>query len=156
MTEADIPAVVAIDRRSFPVPWSERSYRFELLENPAALLLVAEATGDPGRLVVGYVGLWLLGEEAHISTLAVDPGYRRRGIGRQLLQAALDRATAAGAQAVTLEVRVSNAPAIALYRSFGFRQVGVRRGYYRDNREDALLMTWYREEAAQEPRGGER
>lgn len=156
MTEADIPAVVAIDRRSFPVPWSERSYRFELLENPAALLLVAEATAEPGRPVVGYVGLWLLGEEAHISTLAVDPAYRRRGIGRRLLRAALERAAAAGAQAVTLEVRVSNAAAIALYRSFGFQEVGVRRGYYRDNGEDALLMTWYREKAAQEPQGGER
>ncbi|HSB90927.1 MAG TPA: ribosomal protein S18-alanine N-acetyltransferase [Anaerolineales bacterium] len=141
MTLADVPDVAAIDRLSFSLPWPERSYRYELTENPAARLLVAEMPASPRLRVVGYVGLWLLVDEAHISTIAVHPAERGRGIGETLLLAALDLAARIGAELATLEVRASNAAAQNLYRKHGFEVVGSRPGYYKDNREDAVLMT---------------
>ena len=139
MTPGDLPTVMEIDRLSFPIPWPERSYRYELTENRAATLLVAESTERPN--VVGYLGFWLIADEAHISTLAVHPSRRRRGIGEQLLREALQMAANRGAEVVTLEVRESNQAALDLYGKFDFRVVGRRPGYYRDNREDAILMT---------------
>ena len=141
MTLADLPAVLEIDRLSFALPWPERSYRFELSENPAAHLMVAESAGENHRAIVGYVGYWLIVDEAHISTIAVDPGLRGQGIGELLLSHALDGARNLGAEMATLEVRASNEAAINLYRKFGFQVVGRRAAYYRDNEEDALLMT---------------
>ncbi len=138
MRLGDLPTVLAIDRQSFSMPWSERSYRFELLENPAAHLLVAQ---DDEGTVVGYVGFWLIVDEAHISTLAVHPERRRQGIGERLLRAALTWAAALGADLATLEVRASNHAAQALYDKHGFLVVGRRKNYYRDDGEDALLMT---------------
>ena len=142
MTLADIPEVVAIDRLSFSLPWPERSYRYELTENVAARLLVAEGPASPRARVVGYVGLWLLVDEAHISTIAVHPTERGRGIGEALLLAVLDLAARIGAEMATLEVRASNAAAQTLYRKHGFGVVGRRLGYYKDNQEDAVLMTY--------------
>jgi [ribosomal protein S18]-alanine N-acetyltransferase len=136
----DLSQVLQIDRVSFPIPWPERSYRFELQENPASHLLVAELDQGPPGGVVGYIGLWLIVDEAHISTLAVDPKYRRMGIGQALLVAGLTAAARRGAELASLEVRASNAAALQLYRKFGFRRVGRRPRYYRDNGEDALLM----------------
>ncbi|HET7009796.1 MAG TPA: ribosomal protein S18-alanine N-acetyltransferase [Anaerolineales bacterium] len=141
MTMADIAEVVAIDRLSFPVPWPERSYQYELSENPAAHLLVAEIQDSPRARLVGYIGLWLLVDEAHISTIAVHPAERGQGIGEALLVAGLAWATKRGADMATLEVRASNAGAQALYRKHGFETVGRRPGYYKDNHEDAVLMT---------------
>lgn len=141
MTVDDIPVVVDIDRLSFALPWPERSYRFEIGENPTSHLLVAEQSNDGYSRVVGYVGFWLLVDEAHISTLAVHPDRRGRGIGEQLLVAALERALELGAALATLEVRTSNDVAIGLYRKHGFEMVGQRPHYYRDNNEDALLMS---------------
>lgn len=141
MTLEDLPAVLAIDRASFPVPWPERSYRFELIENPAAQLFVAEKADETGEQVVGFVGYWLIGDEVHISTFAVDPEHRTQGIGEQMLVRALRTARARGAELATLEVRASNGPAIHLYEKKGFEEVGRRAGYYRDNGEDAILMT---------------
>jgi len=138
MTLTDIPAVVEIDRLSFPIPWSERSYRVELTENPSSHLFVAE---DGQRRVAGYGGFWLVVDEAHISTLAVHPELRGRGIGELLLAAMLSEASRLGAGMATLEVRVSNRNAIQLYSEFGFAVVGRRPNYYRDNGEEALLMT---------------
>ena len=141
----DLPEVLAIDRVSFPIPWPERSYRYELTENRASTLLVAERETEIGaHMVAGYLGYWLITDEAHISTLAVHPEYRGLGIGRQLLQVGLQRARSSGARKATLEVRSGNAVAIGLYRRFGFEVVGRRSGYYRDNGEDALLMTVHR------------
>jgi ribosomal-protein-alanine N-acetyltransferase len=136
----DLSSVLEIDRLSFPVPWPERSYRYELTENPASSLLVAE-NNEADRRVVGFIGCWLIADEVHISTLAVHPESRGLGIGRMLLEATLDQSARRGAELATLEVRVSNAIAISLYRKLGFEVVGRRPGYYRDNGEDALLMT---------------
>ena len=138
MTLADIEAVTAIDRRSFSVPWSERTYRMELTGNPAAYLYVAESAS--GGAIVGYIGFWFIVDEAHISTLAVKPGRRRQGIGRRLLENALQEAARLGAELVSLEVRASNSAAIELYRQYGFKPRERRTGYYQDNGEDALYM----------------
>jgi ribosomal-protein-alanine N-acetyltransferase len=139
MEPADVPAVLEIDRASFPNPWPENAYLYELRENRAAHLLVLEHA--PTGAVVGVVGYWLVVDEAHISTIAIHPGWRRRGLGRMLLAAMLCDAQARGAISATLEVRVGNRGARRMYAEFGFREVGRRKGYYRDNGEDALLMT---------------
>jgi ribosomal-protein-alanine N-acetyltransferase len=140
MKVEDLPIVLEIDRLSFPIPWSERTYRFELNDNQAAQLKVAEVLEEGILRVIGYVGFWFIVDEAHISTLAVHPAYRGLGIGEQLLQDALSDAVTRGAQVATLEVRVSNDTALNLYRKFGFEVIGERPRYYRDNNEDALLM----------------
>lgn len=141
MSHADIASVRSIDRLSFALPWPESSYHYELSGNHISHLLVAEVEGPAGRELVGYIGFWLIVDEAHISTLAVHPDWRGRGIGRVLLRCGLSRAVECGAQLATLEVRASNHAAIELYRAFGFAVVGRRPRYYRDNDEDALLMT---------------
>jgi ribosomal-protein-alanine N-acetyltransferase len=140
MAMGDIPAVLEIDRQSFPIPWPERSYRYELTENSASHMLVAVSRASSPQ-ILGYVGFWLIIDEAHISTLAVTPEMRGQGIGRRLLEEALEQAQHLGADMATLEVRVSNTRAIQLYEHHGFAIVGRRRRYYRDNNEDALLMT---------------
>jgi ribosomal-protein-alanine N-acetyltransferase len=140
MALEDIPAVLEIDRQSFPIPWPDRSYRYELTENSASHMLVA-ISRSPRPLILGYVGFWLIIDEAHISTLAVAPEVRGQGIGRRLLEASLEQARQLGAAMATLEVRVSNQRAIDLYQQHGFAVVGRRRRYYRDNNEDALLMS---------------
>lgn len=153
MTIADLPAVMAIERSSFSLPWSEGSFRSDLTTNPAASLIVAERDGR----VVGYVGIWKVLDEAHISTLAVAPETRGEGIGEALMQAAMRSAAAAGAVEMTLEVRDSNQPAQWLYRRLGFEVVGRRRRYYKDNLEDAVLMTLRRlPERVALPAGGTR
>lgn len=136
MTLADVPAVAAIDRLSFALPWSESSFRKELEENDQAHFFVAE---EQGR-VAGLAGYWFIVDECHISTVAVHPEWRRRGLGEQLVAAVLDHARSLGAVMATLEVRVSNGTAIRLYEKFGFKVNRRRRGYYRDNNEDALEM----------------
>lgn len=141
MTPDDIPAVVAIDRASFPLPWSEASFRSELTANEAAHLIVAELGEDPSSKVAGYAGFWLVVDEAHLSTLAVHPDLRRRGIGDRLLVEAMHQAASRGAEMMTLEVRPSNDEARRLYARHGFHVVGRRPRYYKDNQEDAVLMT---------------
>ncbi len=138
MTLEDIPAVLEIDRASFSNPWPERSYRYELTDNPAAQLFVTKL--DDGTLVA-FLGYWLFVDEVHISTFAVHPEFRMQGIGEHLLKNAMATAAEKGAQVVTLEVRESNKAAIILYEKLGFEVVGSRNGYYRDNNEDAILMT---------------
>lgn len=154
MTLADLPAVLEIDRLSFALPWPERSYRFELSENPAAHLMVAEMGRENHRAVVGYVGFWLIVDEAHISTIAVDPGWRGQGVGELMLGDMLAAARKLGAEMATLEVRASNEAAVNLYRKFGFKVVGRRPAYYRDNEEDALLMTLTDLSARKDDRAG--
>jgi len=138
---ADIPSVRSIDHLSFALPWPESSYQYELSANRVSHMLVAEAESGGTLEVVGYIGFWLIVDEAHISTLAVHPDWRGQGIGRLLLRRGLNLAAESGAQLATLEVRRSNQAAIQLYREFGFSIVGRRPRYYRDNDEDALLMT---------------
>ena len=137
MTIADLPMVHAIERASFSVPWPDDAYRNELLTNRLATYVVARADEE----IVGFGGLWVMVDEAHITTFAVDPRWRRRGVGESMLLALLDRAVDRQAREATLEVRLSNMPARRLYEKYGFRPVGIRPRYYSDNGEDALIMT---------------
>jgi ribosomal-protein-alanine N-acetyltransferase len=137
MTVDDVPAVVDLDRRSFSLPWPERSFRFELTDNPASRCWVADLNGQ----IVGMIVVWLIVNEAHVATLATHPDYRRQGIGRRLLAHALIELIEEGARSSFLEVRESNLAAQAMYRKFGYEVSGRRRRYYRDNDEDAILMS---------------
>jgi ribosomal-protein-alanine N-acetyltransferase len=137
MTVEDVPAAHAIDISSFTLPWPERSFRFEVTDNPAARCWVAELGGR----VVGMLVLWMIIDEAHIASLATHPEYRQQGIAKQLLVEALDNAYAEGARTAFLEVRAGNDVARRMYQKFGFDEVGRRERYYKDNNEDAILMT---------------
>ena len=136
MRADDLEEVVAIERASFSMPWSRGAFLYELQQNRVARCLVMR---DDGR-VVGYLCLWEIGDELHITNVAVHPEYRRRGIGRSLVSGVLEDARARKLKLVVLEVRPSNHEARTLYESFGFREVGRRRGYYYDTGEDALVM----------------
>lgn len=133
MTPADIPAAAALEQRVYRQAWSERVFTDELGQ-PSRHYVVAEADG----VLAGYGGVMFVDDEAHITTVVVDPAFRQARIGTRLMLALVDEALAAGAGALTLEVRVSNEAAQALYRRFGMAPVGVRKQYYRD--EDALIM----------------
>ena len=137
MTLDDLAAVHAIERASFAVPWPDDAYRNEIRTNRLASYVVARAGGE----VVGFAGVWVMVDEAHITTFAVDPRWRRRGVGERMLLALLDLSVARRAREATLEVRLSNLPARKLYEKYGFRPVGIRPRYYSDNGEDALIMT---------------
>jgi len=136
MTLEDVPAVHEIDMLSFSLPWPERSFRFELTDNPVSRGWVAEMDGQIAAMLV----LWFIVDEAHIATIAVHPDFRRQGIGKQILLHALRGVQGEGARRAFLEVRAGNAAAQAMYKKYGFVASGVRPGYYKDNNEDALLM----------------
>jgi ribosomal-protein-alanine N-acetyltransferase len=133
----DLPVVQAIEQASFSSPWPPNAYRSELQTNRLASYLVVRVDGD----IVAYGGMWLMVDEAHITTFAVHPGWRRQRIGERLLLAFLDLAVVRQAHEATLEVRLSNLPARRLYEKYGFRPVGLRPRYYSDDNEDALIMT---------------
>jgi ribosomal-protein-alanine N-acetyltransferase len=135
MERKDLPRVMEIERECFPVPWSENAYLTEI-HNRSAYYVVACSE----NLVVGYAGMWLVMDEAHITTLGVARSHRRQRIAEQLLINLLDEAMHRGARRATLEVRESNLAAQSLYKKFEFTPVAIRRGYYTDNREDALVM----------------
>ncbi|HUC98125.1 MAG TPA: ribosomal protein S18-alanine N-acetyltransferase [Candidatus Polarisedimenticolaceae bacterium] len=135
MTTADIEKVIAIERASFQFPWSTRFFLDELQVDCARSIL-AEVEGR----IVGYVLFWFVPEEVDIHNIAVHPDFRRQGIGRLLLEQVVAAARRQDRVRVTLDVRFSNAPAQNLYRSFGFVTRGVRKSYYSDNGEDALVM----------------
>ncbi len=137
MTVEDVPAAHAIDLSSFTLPWPERSFRFEVTDNPAARCWVAELDGR----LVGMLVLWMIVDEVHIATLATHPNFRRQGIAKQLLVKSLENACEEGARAAFLEVRAGNEAALCMYKKFGFEEVGRRERYYKDNGEDAILMT---------------
>ena len=145
MEPGDIPAVVEIDRASFSLPWPESSYRYEVHDNKASRCLVAE---DAENGVVAMIVSWMILDELHIATLATHGAHRRKGIGRLLLWSALEEARKDGARRAFLEVRESNGAAQAMYEEFGFKITGRRPRYYRDNDEDAILMTLEPLEAA--------
>lgn len=136
MTLEDVPIVHEIDMLSFSLPWPERSFRFEMTENPVARGWVAVS----GERIASMLVLWLIVDEAHIATLATHPDFRREGIGQQLMITALLSARAEGAVRALLEVRAGNTNALALYKKHGFLVAGIRPKYYRDNNEDAILM----------------
>lgn len=135
MTLQDVPAVHAIELKTFHTPWSYQSFVDEMTTNKCARYIVAEADGQ----VVGYAGAWLILEEGHITNIAVDEAYRGQGIGLQVTQALLQYAANMGVQYMTLEVRRSNLVAQSLYKKLGFLELGVRKRYYEDNGEDAFL-----------------
>ncbi len=141
MQTADLVQVQYIDRNSFSLPWPTSAYNYEL-SNPQSLLWVAEIPGEekPPK-IIGMIVMWLIVDEAHIATLAVEPEYKRQGIGRNLLAIALREAAHIGMREATLEVRANNLVAQSLYQKFKFEIVGFRPHYYRDNSEDALIMT---------------
>ncbi len=163
MRASDIPEVMRIEYQSFSTPWTSSAYAYELRHNRNAHYFVVRAreqaeegrarrgwgwrmrhflrTGRPRPSVLGYGGFWFIAGEAHISTIAVDPRMRRRGLGELLLVRMIEEAMHLNAEFITLEVRVSNQAAQRLYEKYGFERVGRRRGYYSDNREDAWIMT---------------
>ncbi|MBN2386583.1 MAG: ribosomal protein S18-alanine N-acetyltransferase [Anaerolineales bacterium] len=136
MTVEDIPAVHEIDTLSFSLPWPERSFRFEMTENPVSRGWVAEQAGQ----IIAMLILWLAADEAHIATIATHPNYRRQGLGEKILLVALGVARQEGARRAFLEVRAGNLAAQAMYHKYGFAVTGRRPRYYRDNAEDAILM----------------
>jgi [ribosomal protein S18]-alanine N-acetyltransferase len=136
MRPDDLDEVVTIERASFGMPWSRGAFLYEIEQNRVARCWVLRHDDR----VVGYLCLWEIGDELHVTNIAVHPGLRRRGLARQLLGAILDDGRTRGLRAVTLEVRPTNDEARSLYESFGFRVVGRRRGYYYDTGEDALIM----------------
>lgn len=142
MTLEDVPRVHQIDLLSFSMPWSERSYRFEVTENRNSLIRVAEVFPPGGSAeLVGMIVIWVILDEAHIATIATHPDYRGQGIGRHLLAHGLLDAYERGSRLAYLEVRRGNLVAQNMYAQFGFKVVGLRARYYQDNNEDALLMT---------------
>ena len=146
-TVNDVEDIYEIEKLCFPDPWSRDALTYELGENPRAFYIVA----DIGVKVVGYAGLWWIDDEGHITNVAVRPGYRNRRIGEGIISVLIDFTAGEGILHHTLEVRRSNEPAINLYEKFGFRVEGVRKGYYLNNGEDALIMWRHDERAAQQP-----
>ena len=140
---ADVAAIWAIEKLSFPLPWSRWNFLAEL-GHPMSHTLVAGPSSPGPWKVWGYIVFWVVADEMHILNLAVHPDYRRQGIGQRLLTEALNQARALGAAVAWLEVRPSNSPALNLYHSLGFKEVGRRPHYYNDTQEDAILLalTW--------------
>jgi len=136
MTVRDIDHVMRIERASFTAPWSRNAFLGELTENHFAHYIVMWF----GEEMIGYGGMWIIIDEAHVTNIAVYPTYRGRKFGERLLRRLMAEAIAHGAAKMTLEVRVSNNQAQGLYRKLGFADAGLRRGYYTDNQEDALIM----------------
>lgn len=145
MRQSDLDSVMEIEQVSFPTPWSRNAFLSEIYENRRACYLVARRNGR----VAGYVGIWIILDEGHVTNLAVHPDFRRRGIGERLMEAIMSCAKSRGAKRITLEVRVSNLGAQELYEKLGFVSVGVRPQYYHDNGEDAVIM-WQNEEPAKD------
>lgn len=135
MIRTDLPDVVRIEQRCYPAPWNAHAYETEL-NNANACYFVARF----GSVVVGYAGMWVIMDEAHITTVAVDPEFRGRKIGSRLLLGLLEEAWLRGATRATLEVREHNEQAKRLYARYGFKQAGIRKKYYSDNQENALIL----------------
>lgn len=138
MTEDDIDDVVEISSLSFSHSWNRSSYEQEL-QNSLAKYFVAEIDNR----VIGFVGTWLIVDESHITNVAVHPEFRKQGIASKLIESMISYCKEHGCIAYTLEVRAGNTPAISLYEKHGFKQDGIRKSYYQDNNEDAILM-WLR------------
>lgn len=136
MTVQDIDAVCIIDQQSFPNPWSKEIFYQELLHNDYALYLLM----IHNEHVIGYSGMWIIADEAHITNIAVLPKYRGKKLGEALLKKTIEVAKKHEATSMTLEVRVSNVIAQNLYKKFGFQIGGLRKRYYTDNHEDAYVM----------------
>ena len=137
MKEEHIPALGKIEQACFAIPWSEKALSDEF-RNPAATFLVAVTEGDR---VAGYVGMLVAAGEGYFTNVAVSPEFRRQGVADRLLSALASVGKAQGLSRLSLEVRVSNAPAIALYEKHGYRRDGIRPGFYRTPTEDAAIYS---------------
>lgn len=136
MTKEDIDGILVIEKMSFTTPWSRESFEKEVTENNLARYIVAEID----EYIVGYGGIWLILDEGHVTNIAVHKYYRGYGIGHVLVDGLIDICNELGILRMTLEVRESNLPARNLYRDHGFIDIGIRPGYYADNRENAVIM----------------
>jgi len=147
MVREDLDAIYQIENSSFTVPWSKESLRNELTINQFAYYLVVELDGE----VIGYGGMWIIADEAHVTNIAIAPSYRGQKWGEKLVMAMKQHAAKQGAVGMTLEVRPSNIVALRLYAKMGFYQTGIRPKYYSDDGEDALVM-WvnFKDEADQQ------
>ena len=135
--EEDVRGIHEIETLCFPMPWSEESILHDVKENPVARWLVLD---DGEGRVLAYAGMWFVLDEAHVCNVAVHPDYRRLGYGRRIMDALMQLAQDNSMSMMTLEVRRSNTPAQNLYHACGFLDVGYRKRYYEDNKEDALIM----------------
>ncbi|WP_251555480.1 ribosomal protein S18-alanine N-acetyltransferase [Neobacillus muris] len=136
MRDEDIDQVLAVEHASFTMPWSREAFYNELHNNKFAVYLVLEH----GDQIVGYCGVWIVLDEAHITNVAILPEYRGRKLGDAMMRKLMATAREMGARSMTLEVRVTNYVAQSLYRKMGFQNGGIRKNYYSDNQEDALVM----------------
>ena len=139
MALSDLPAVMAIEHQAFSNPWSTEMVRKELSQDWSTVLVVEEVT-PAGWQLRAFAIFWLVADEVHILNVATDGAVRRRGFGRQVMEAVLATGKTQKCRLATLEVRRSNEAALALYGSLGFRAVGMRPSYYQDNKEDAVIM----------------
>ncbi|QQZ07573.1 ribosomal protein S18-alanine N-acetyltransferase [Heyndrickxia oleronia] len=135
-TLADLDGIMEVEVQSFTLPWSREAFYNEFVVNHFAVYFVLE---DKER-IIGYCGVWLVVDEAHITNIAVLPEYRGQKLGELLLRSMMEFASESGAKSMTLEVRVSNTIAQSLYKKLGFFEGGIRKNYYSDNQEDALVM----------------
>ncbi|MBM7624048.1 ribosomal protein S18-alanine N-acetyltransferase [Sporohalobacter salinus] len=136
MLITDLKEVLKIERQSFSSPWSFESFKKELIENQFARYLVLKREEE----IIGYIGVWIFLTEAHITNLAIDPAYRRQGLAKYLLDKFFINFLAPRISEVTLEVRESNQAARKLYLDYGFEELGIKKDYYQDNQEDAVIM----------------
>lgn len=137
MEMGDLEEVLSIEQYSFPVPWTRNAFLIELRSNPLAHYLVAHQENT----LAAYLGSWFLLTDAHVTNLAVHPAFRRKGLATQFLEYFMVEVLLYGIRRISLEVRRNNIQAQRLYRSLGFIQVGIRRGYYQDNKEDAMILS---------------
>ncbi len=138
METADLRAVLAIEAQSFSNPWSETTFRGEIQNAPVSSPLVV--VRRPGEEVVAYIIFWQIGDDVQVNNIAVRPDCRGLGLGEAMMRFAIAKVRAAGATFMTLEVRPSNAPAVALYKTLGFEILGTRKNYYSRPDEDAQVM----------------
>lgn len=136
MNKDDIDDVLEVEKTSFSTPWSKDSFIKEITENKLAKYIIAEVD----EKIVGYGGMWLILDEAHITNVAVSNEFRNRGIGQKIIDGLIDICRKLMINRITLEVRKSNNPAIKLYKNNGFIEIGIRPGYYADTKEDAIIM----------------
>jgi ribosomal-protein-alanine N-acetyltransferase len=136
MTVADIDQILVIEHAAFATPWSREAFLNEMVNNPYASYIVMQES----EKIIGYCGLWVVLEDAHVTNIAILPEYRGKKLGEALLSQAMELTKALGAERLSLEVRVSNHVAQSLYRKLGFQNGGLRKKYYTDNGEDALVM----------------
>lgn len=139
MELSDIEDILVVEKLSFSIPWSRDSFEKEIVDNNLAIYLVAKVN----EKAVGYIGMWKVLNEGHITNVAVHPEFRHQGIGDQLVSELLSLCVKENIDLVTLEVRKSNQNAIKLYEKHGFVAEGIRKAYYQDNKEDAIIM-WKR------------